>query len=160
MTLTSSASLRTGVVKTFRCATYRMDSVTVKSANGSASLVLSNREPFDTSTEIGYFTVTLTHDHLTASARVYAYVCGGLSQLFASVAENWQTFTGPDSWSSLECEFNIEITHDGLGHFNLRVSLDSRSGDPDWELISNVVVETAQLDRIAADIRSFIGAYA
>ena len=137
-----------------------MDSVTIKSANGSASLVLSNREPFDASSEIGHFTVTLTHDHLTASSRVYAYMCGGLSQLFAAVAQNWQTFTGPDSWSSLECEFNIEITHDGLGHFNLRVSLDSRSGDPDWELISNVVVETAQLDRIAGDVRSFIGAYA
>lgn len=132
-----------------------MDSVTIKSANGDASLVLSNREPIDSTAEIAYFTATLINNQLTASSRVYAAVAGGLPEFFDSVATNWQTFTGPESWSSLECEFNVEITHDGLGHFNLRVSLDSPSAD--WELISNVVIETAQLDRIASDIRSFIG---
>lgn len=134
-----------------------MDSLTIKSANGSASLTLAKREPLDSSTEIVHFTVMLSHDNLTASARVYAYMCSGLSELFQGVAQNWQTFTGPESWSSLECEFAIEITHDGLGHFNLRVSLDSQSGDPDWELVSNVMIETSQLDRVATDIRSFIG---
>ena len=136
-----------------------MDSITIKSASGSASLTLANREPLHPSTEIVHFDVTVRHDHLTATARVYAYMCSGLVQIFDNVSKNWRTFTGPESWSSLECEFNIEITHDGLGHFNLQISLDSRSGDPDWQVICNVMIETAQLDPGARNIRSFIGVH-
>ena len=136
-----------------------MDSITIKSANGSASVSFANREPLHTSTEIVHFDVTLRHDHLTATARVYAYMCSGLVQLFDNVSKTWRTFTGPESWSSLESELNIEITHDGLGHFNLQISLNSRSGDPDWQVISNVMIETAQLDRVSRDIRSFIGVH-
>ncbi len=134
-----------------------MESVEIKSADGASTIAFVDREPFDTSKTIDYFTVRLTDTHLSAAARVYAYMCSGLPELFAHVAHNWRDFTGPRAWSSLEGEFDLEITHDGIGHFTIAAQLRSGHYERDWLVKSSVTAETSQLDRIASDIADFIG---
>jgi hypothetical protein len=134
-----------------------MASFEIESADGASSLAMIDREPSDTSMTIDYFTVRLTDTHLSASARVYAYMCSGLTGLFEHVARNWQRFTGPRAWSSLEGEFTLEITHDGIGHFTIAAELRSGLRERDWLVKTSLMAETAQLDRIASGISEFIG---
>lgn len=134
-----------------------MEKVEIKSAEGPSTIALVDREPFDTSQTIDYFTVQLTDTNLSASARLYAYMCGGLPELFAHVAENWREFSGPLDWASLEDTFKLKITHDGLGHFRIVAQLRSGPYDRDWLVQASVMAETSQLSRIAADIAAFLG---
>ena len=136
----------------------RMESLEIKSADGASSITLVEREPFETSAPIDYFTVQLTDAHLSASARVYAnMLCNGLPELFAHIAQHWKDFTGPQAWSSLEGEFTLKVTHDGIGHFVIFAELRSGNYERDWLVKSSVMVETSQLDRIASDVSKFIG---
>lgn len=133
-----------------------MESLEIKSVDRASCIEFVDREPFDATESVEYFTVRLKDANLSASARVYASMCSGLPVLFANVARNWRDFTG-SAWSSLEGEFSLEISHDGIGHFTIVAQLRSGHDDRDWEVKSSVMVETAQLDRIAADISEFIG---
>jgi hypothetical protein len=134
-----------------------MESFEIRSVDRGACIRFSNREPFDTSEPIDYFTVQLTDAHLSASARVYAYMSHGLAEMFRDVAGSWRDFTGPQAWSSLEGEFVLDVTHDGLGHFTISAALRSGRDDRDWLVRSTVMIETAQLDRIASESARFIG---
>ena len=67
-----------------------MESVEIKSVDGASTIAFVDREPFDTSKTVDYFTVRLIDTHLSAEARVYAYMCSGLPELFAHIARNWQ----------------------------------------------------------------------
>jgi hypothetical protein len=134
-----------------------MESVELKSVGGESSITLVEREPFDVSKPIDYFTVQLFDTSLSASARVYAFQSADLPALFAEIATNWNTFTGPRSWSSLEGEFKLEVSHDGLGHFGIVTELRSGLYPGDWMVRSTVMIETSQLDRIASDVSKFIG---
>ncbi len=134
-----------------------MESLEIKSVDGESSITFLAREPSDTSKTADYFVVQLRGPNLNASARVYVYMCKELPELFAHVARNWQDFTGPRAWSSLEREFTLEISHDGLGHFTISAVLHSGLYDRDWRVNSHVMVETSQLDRIALDIAQFVG---
>ena len=134
-----------------------MDDVIFRSANRLSSLAFLHREPDDRSQELRYFTVRLCDTNLAATARVYGYMRSGLPNAFDRIAAEWQSLTGPLEWSSLECEFCVAITHDGLGHFTLRNSLSQSRHDDGWEVTNHVVVETSQLDRLATDLRAFIG---
>jgi hypothetical protein len=137
-----------------------MESLEIKSVDGASSIALIDREPFDTTKIIDYFTVQLTDTRLSASARVFAYMCSGLPELFSHVARNWQDFTGPRAWSALEGEFTLEMTHDGIGHFTIAAELRSGHYERDWLVKSSVMIETSQLDRIASDVSDFIGRHA
>jgi hypothetical protein len=115
------------------------------------------REPDDRMKELTYLTICLSDSNLSATARIYGYMSEGLVGLFEAVAREWRSFRGPISWSSLECELNVEITHDGLGRFSIVNNLTESSIDPAWEVTNTVIVETSQLDRIAYELRTFIG---
>jgi hypothetical protein len=123
-------------------------------------LRIIDREPFDSSKSIDYFTVRVTDVHLSAAARVYAYMCSGLPKLFAHVARNWQDFTDPRAWSSLEGKFGLEVSHGGMGHFTIATQLRSGHYERDWLVKCSVIAETSQLKRISSDIADFIGRHA
>ena len=133
-----------------------MESVRLKSG-GLSSITFVEREPIDTSKPIDYFTVQLRDANLSASARVYAFCSGGLADLFAQVAANWQDFVGPEMWSSLEGEFKLVVDHDGLGHFTFAAELRSGLYPTDWIVQSSVILETSQLDGVAAEVSEFLG---
>ena len=134
-----------------------MKSLEIKSAGGASSITFLEREPFDASVPIDYFAVRLADSHLHATARVYAYHCADLPDLFAYAAQNWQDFAGPRTWSSIEGEFTLAITHDGMGHFAIIAELRSGPYERDWFVKSSVMVETSQLDLIASEVSEFIG---
>ena len=137
-----------------------MELIEIKSADGASSINFLDREPLDASVPIDYFAVRLADSDLHATARVYAYHCAGLPDLCTCVAQNWQDFAGPQTWSSIEGEFTLAITHDGMGHFTIIAELRSGPYERDWCVKSSVMVETSQLDRIAAEVSGFIGRHA
>ncbi|WP_068267280.1 DUF6228 family protein [Rubripirellula obstinata] len=134
-----------------------MDTVTIPSANRASSLTLFDREPEDREQELTHFSVRFVDTDITAGTRVYGYMCGGLLDAFDRIASDWQTFAGPLEWSSLETEFSLTITHDGLGHFTIRTALSRDLHDDGWGAVNHLRLETSQLDRIASDLRAFMG---
>lgn len=131
--------------------------IKIKDKSGLGEIVLYDRVPKQTDKPIDYFSVKVTGNEIIASARVYAYSCSDLPELFIKIKKDWKCFRGPACWKSTESEFKIEITHDGSGHYTLISELRSGFDKMDWLAKISITFEVSQLDNIARDIRLFIG---
>ena len=127
-----------------------MTEFSIKSTQTDA--ILSFYEPMGE-----YFSVHMLSNECSGKVKVWAYTDSmGLAKLFRSLSNDWRGWSGIKKWSSIEGEFSITCTHDGLGHIALliRLSHDSGNSDP-WSLNAELVVEVAQLDSIASDAELF-----
>ncbi len=78
----------------------------------------------------------------------------GVLRLFVEAARDWTGWSGAKVWESLEGEFRLELSHDGLGHVALAVRLRHDFGGWDeWRQDAVVWLEAGQLERIARDAR-------
>ena len=102
--------------------------------------------------------VSLSLPYLSASTEVDAFALDGentLGILFRRIADDWRGWDGERGWASLEGDFRLAATHDGLGHIALVVRL--RSGpEPDrWRVEGTIWLEPGQLDALAREAAAF-----
>jgi hypothetical protein len=77
-----------------------------------------------------------------------------LANFFDDLAESWRGWEGEKVWESYEGGMSLRCTSDRLGHITVAVEL--REGLPTvWEARGDVPLEAGQLDRLAAEMRSF-----
>ncbi|PYS49468.1 MAG: hypothetical protein DMF68_09885 [Acidobacteria bacterium] len=133
-----------------------MDSVIIKSSNSSNELLLSEQDGLQHSGDSEYYRVTLKVKDLLASAKIYAFQpYSELSQFFEDLAANWRGWKGKKEWQSLEGEFSLSCTSDGLGHVAIDVVLKSGFYDNDWSVHTAINVDAGQLEEIASNIKQF-----
>ena len=102
-----------------------------------------------------YFHANLTNPEYSGTVKIWAYTDAHyLVDLLASMAENWQGWTGEKKWSSIEGEFSITCTHDKLGHISLDVEMHQDFEEP-WRLRASLLVDAGQLEKIAKDANKF-----
>ena len=124
-----------------------MSSLIIKSTHGSTQVELREHDA-------DFFMVTIRDVTLQASAGVYHYGGDGIDKYFADLSENWQGWSGPKEWESLEGTLKLEATADGKGHITLGVQLDY--GTPYyWRIRALLILEAGQLERISKDARKF-----
>lgn len=105
---------------------------------------------------VEYFSVEIGDGSASARLRVYAYEASHLAALFESMAREWRGWLGEKVWYSPEREFDLRATSDGRGHITLKVRVVPQVPSPPWRFECNVPLEAGQLDRVAAEIRSFV----
>jgi Family of unknown function (DUF6228) len=133
-----------------------MDEFAINNCTGPGSLTFLDREPYDSSSGLDYFSVRLVVENLTASARVYASDAHP-APLFTQMARQWSGWTGELTWYSFEGDFGIQCIHDRLGHIAIRVELRSGFLDEDWSVVATVTTEAGQLERHAREAQRFFG---
>lgn len=133
-----------------------MDSVIIKSSSGSNELQLSEQDGLRRGGGSEYYRVTLKVKDLLASAKIYSFQpYSGLAQFFEDLAANWKGWKGEKRWQSLEGEFVLSCTSDGLGHVAIDVVLKSGFCDDDWSVHTVINVDAGQLEEIAINIKQF-----
>jgi hypothetical protein len=128
-------------------------------ANG-ASIELSDSKGLANRAGTETYRVTLRENGLEATINVYAFdpSDNGLSKFFAELAENWKGWKGVKKWSSLEGEFELECSHDGLGHIGTTATIYSNLYGNGWTAQIRFDIENGQLDEIVAGIGRFFTA--
>jgi hypothetical protein len=130
----------------------------IASTTGGGYLQFADRVPLDPDLPIESFRVQVSDDHLSASGKVDAgYVPSHPAKLFADMAAKWSGWPGELVWESLEGEFQLRCTHDGLGHIAIRVELRSGPMHDDWQVMATVMTEAGQLETIAQQAAVFFG---
>ena len=108
-------------------------------------LVLQNGELVD-------YMVSLSQTGMSCKAKVCGYMSGGFAEYFRkldrSIIEDGG-WSGEQSWSSLEGEFDLVATSDSLGHVYLTVTLRSGYYDLDWMVKGGLLLEAQQLSDLA-----------
>ena len=106
--------------------------------------------------------VTISLPGLSASADVDAVAYDGehtLGLLFRRLADDWRGWDGERTWSSLEGDFDLVATHDGLGHVAVQVRLRSGPYAEDWVATGTIWLDAGQLDGVARDAAAFTSAW-
>ena len=104
---------------------------------------------------------TLSLPGLSARAEVDAFAYDAehtLGVLFRRLADDWRGWAGERTWSSLEGDFDIAATHDGLGHVALRVGLRSGPYAEDWLATGTIWLDAGQLEAVARHAAAFTSA--
>jgi hypothetical protein len=128
----------------------------------TAGFVLASRDPGSTF-RIRWdgderWVVVLVGPGLRARRRVYAYCPhGDFRHVFDEMASQWRGWPGEKRWSSLEGEIRLACTHDGLGHIEIRIDLETEPRAPsNWRAMGTILVEAGQLDRLARMAARFL----
>ena len=137
---------------------YRMvDTVTIKSSRGAGELKLSEPRPPSAGYPVEYLRVSLQDKEIAASSsKVYIYEPFGLAALFDDLAANWKGWEGVKERSSVEGDFALSCTSDGLGHVAVEVMLKSGVCEDDWRVKAVIHVEAGQLKELAARVKQFL----
>jgi hypothetical protein len=78
----------------------------------------------------------------------------GLARLFKEIARELRGWSGQKEWETVEGDFPLSCTHDGLGHIETIVAL--RPLYERWEARGSLVLEAGTLDSVARDVRRFL----
>ena len=101
-----------------------------------------------------YFIALVRASGLEAKAPVSSYLSTGFGEFFAELAREWKGWRGTKQWASLEGELVLRAESDRTGHIGLEVHL--HDGAPArWTVETGFSLEAGQLDRIAAEARTF-----
>ena len=134
-----------------------VDTVTIKSSSSSGELRLSEPKPPSARYPVEYLRVSLKDNEIAASSsKVYIYEPLGLAAFFEDLAGNWKGWEGVKQWSSIEGDFALSCTSDGLGHAAMGVTLKSGVYEDDWCVKAVIHVEAGQLEEIAAKVKQFL----
>jgi hypothetical protein len=128
--------------------------VIIKCSTGNGELEFSEQEGLCQNNGSEYFRVTIRSQYMSAFTRVYAFdpFDYNLTKFFKELAENWKGFDGEKVWESLEGEFKLACASDRLGHFGITVTIRN---DLDTLSIKTIYVEAGQLEKIAAEVKTF-----
>jgi hypothetical protein len=133
------------------------DELTIKSSRSQGTLKFSVREPPNRSAE--YIRVSLEDRELAAStSRIYLYQPDDLVAFFEELAREWKGWKGVKEWKSVEGDFALSGTADGLGVVALRVTLKSGPYEDDWCVQTVIHVDAGQLEDLAVKARAFLHA--
>ena len=136
-----------------------IDELTIKSSRSAGKLKLSEPKPPGSSHPVEYLRVSLEDREIAASsARVYIYEPFGLAAFFDELASHWKGWGGEKEWHSVEDDFALWCTSDGLGHAALRVMLKSGLYEDDWCVQAVIHVDAGQLEDLAVKIKAFLHA--
>ena len=98
------------------------------------------------------------HDIAASSSRIYLYEPYDLAAFFEELASEWKGWTGEKEWSSVEGDFSLSCTSDGLGHVAMRVTLKSGLYEDDWSVQAVIHVDGGQLAELAVKAKAFLHA--
>ncbi len=103
-----------------------------------------------------YIMVLLALDELTASRRVYSPLGTGgenLADFFSRLAANSQGWSGEEMWESLEGDFSLCCSHDGVRCVAVQAKLSDvyRS----WKVEIQFVIELGMLDELSTAATHF-----
>lgn len=123
-------------------------------ANG-AEIELS--DPEHSQGELEYYRASITENNFEASLRVYAFdpKNEGLPKFFTELARDWKGWDGIRHWASLEGEFEIHCTHDGLGHVETEAILRSSPYTYGWTGQIRFEISARALDEISIELDKF-----
>ena len=103
-----------------------------------------------------YIKVTVALDELTASRSVYSpSEIGGetLSDFFARLATNWQGWPGEERWVSLESDFSLCCSHDGVRCVAVQAKLSELYRS--WKVEVEFAIELGALEELSAAATEF-----
>ena len=133
------------------------DSVTIKSSRSAGKLKLSEPQPPSLRYPVEYLRVSIEdRDIAASSSRVYIYEPHDLAAFFDELAANGKGWEGEKQWHSVENDFALSCTSDGLGHAALRVTLKSGLYEDDWCVQAVIHVDAGQLEDLAAKVNAFL----
>ena len=131
--------------------------VCIRSSRDGATMTLSNFVPEDGSHISESFLVEIKCHGLRAEARASSYMAADLGEFFASMAKDWNGWSGQRSWGTLEGEFQLTASADSLGHISLGYVLRPQNTDFSWELKGTLELESGQLEAISQEVKSAWG---
>jgi hypothetical protein len=135
------------------------EELTIKSSRSAGELKLSEPKPPGLSHPVEYIRVSLQdHEIAASSARIYIYEPFALAAYFEELASAWKGWAGKKEWSSVEGDFSLSCTSDGLGHVAMRVTLKSGLYDDDWCVQAVIFVDGGQLEELAVKTKAFLHA--
>lgn len=133
--------------------------LTIKSSRSAGKLKLSEPKPPGSGHPVQYLRVSLEDREIAvSSARIYIYEPYDLVALFDDLAANWKGWSDEKEWRSVEGDFALSCTSDGLGHAALRVTLKSGVYEDDWCVQAVIHVDAGQLEDLASRVRVFFRA--
>ena len=129
-----------------------MSEFIIKSCNSDLRLKLHNIEG-------DYFDAEVSSAQVSAKRKVYAYTdAHSFADLMEYLASQTKPWKNPESWGSLECEFEIIASCDIQGHVTFSVSISEVNGGcEDWDLKLDIASEFGQLPQLAKSARDFFG---
>jgi len=135
------------------------DELTIKSSRSAGKLKLSEPKPPGSRHPVEYLRVSLEdHEIAASSAQVYIYEPFDLAAFFDGLARHWKGWAGEKEWRSVEDDFALSCTSDGLGHVAMRVTLKSGLYEDDWCVQALIHVDAGQLEDLAAKVKAFLHA--
>lgn len=106
--------------------------------------------------ESDYFKVQVNLDGLTAQREIYNPMDIGtetLSEFFARIADKWRGWSDKEQWTSLESDFSITCSHDGVRCVVVDICL--REPYKNWIVSLQTTIELGMLDAQAAEAARF-----
>ena len=118
-------------------------------------IVFSDRS-YDKKGWLTHYTVGLFSPHINGIVRVDNSPYGQSPlTLFKSMEREWKGWEGEKSWGSLEGEFDLTAVSDRKGHITLKTRIHSGHYLPSSSLMTELIVESGQLDYIASKAEEF-----
>lgn len=103
-----------------------------------------------------YLNVKLEHPDAKVKAKPYLYTDhADLIAFFDEMAKDWKGWSGIRVWSTVESDFELTATNDGVSTVTLKVMLnkaDSSAGP--WSFTVDLKIDLGDLNRIADELRA------
>ena len=111
---------------------------------------------YDENGWLSYYSVTLTAPTMSATIQVdNAPYSASPVDLFEKIANEWQGWKGEKTWHSLDGEFDLRATSDLTGHITLVASVYAGSFPPCSKMVSELEIESGQLDKYIKHAEEF-----
>lgn len=134
-----------------------VDEVTIKSSRSAGELKLSEPKPPGSRHAVEYLRVSLKDREIAASSsKVYIYEPYALASFFSDLAVHWKGWEGEKVWHSVEEDFALSCTSDGLGHVAMKVTLKSGSYEDDWRVQAVIHLDAGKLEEVASKVKEFL----
>ncbi|MDQ2730252.1 MAG: DUF6228 family protein [Armatimonadota bacterium] len=130
----------------------------IHSVTGDKQLQFSDRTPAARHQDVEYIHVHLQgRDVPNCSSKIDLYYGSDLVEFFKELSDQWQGWEGEKKWESTDHSLILTATSDRLGHISLEVEISSGSFPLEWMLRTTIALEAGGLERIAADVKEFLG---
>lgn len=91
-----------------------------------------------------------------SSAKVYIYEPYDLAAFFDDLAANWKGWEGEKQWHSVEHDFALNCTSNGVGHVAMSLTLKSGPYEDDWSVKAVIHIDAGQLEEIALKVKGLL----
>ncbi len=117
-------------------------------------MTLSEEEKLIPDNGSEHYLVSLNKQNFHVQQRVYAFdpTNNGLAKFFGELAASWRGWDGPKVWNSLEDEFSLTCSHDGLGHVTVDASVRDQGS---WEATMTLNLLAPDFDDFARKVEQF-----